>query len=149
MRQAIQNQMSDEIKWIFLCRDELGDEHYLEPRIFDRSGEVLKVTCLMVYSLPEQSKLGTIAAVQSLQLINIKTGTTRILKEVLVDPEGKLLHLDEDVKGNDYTSPPGSVAEQKMVFIRKLLHDCKRQRLSIKPRYKKHLVKRTRRSKYV
>lgn len=109
----------------------------------------MKVTCLMVYSLPEKTKLGAIAAVQSLQLININTGTTRILKEALVDPEGKLLHLDEDVKGNEYNSPPGSVAEQKMEFIRKLLHDCKRQRLSIKPRYKKHLVKRTKRSKHV
>lgn len=62
MRQEIQGQWSGKIQGTFLCRDELEDELYLEPRSFDRIGEALKVTHLMVYSLPKQTQLGAIAA---------------------------------------------------------------------------------------
>jgi hypothetical protein len=149
MSETALSKLTEEIQWIFLCRDEVGDEHYIEPRIFERRGDIMKVTCLMTYSLLEETQFGAIAAVQSLQLVNVKTGTTRILQEALIDASGNLLHLDEDVQGNEYSSPLGSVAEQKMAFIRKLLRDRKRQRLMLNHRNNRNFVKSKRGKRHV
>ncbi|MBD2093583.1 hypothetical protein H6F90_00240 [Trichocoleus sp. FACHB-591] len=134
----------DAYEWIELCQSEAGDEHFIDPQIVSVKGSVVEVRRSVIFAQPDRTRWGAVAGSQSLERVDLSTGTWSTQKEVLIGLEGQVLNINEQVDGNELPSLPGSVNAAGLAFLRALLRNRKRQQLSIKRRHKKHLLKRTR-----
>lgn len=130
MRQAIQTQLNDSIKWHFIAEDDRGCQHFMERRLYKR-GEAMKVLSLIIFSPPMETEFGKAAQSQYCAVVDIKTRRFSIDQEALIDAEGNLLQLTEFTEGIESGCPSGSVNEARMQFVSELLHDCNRRRLKL------------------
>jgi hypothetical protein len=131
----------NQYEWIPLCQCDDGSDFSIDSKLVEVQGDIVRVRRALVLGMPERTVWGVVAASQSLQRVNIRTGTWAIEKEVLLGLEAQVLHIDEQMDGEEYPSPPGSANEEGLKLIRTLLRDRKRQRLSIKRQSRKNFVK--------
>ncbi|MEP0874100.1 hypothetical protein NDA01_30840 [Trichocoleus desertorum AS-A10] len=131
----------DAHEWIELCHSEAGDEHFVDPQLVSVKGSIVRVRRSVILAQPDRTRWGAVADSQSLERVDLSTGTWSTQKEVLIGLEGQVLNINEQVDGNEFPSLLGSVNAAGLAFLRALLRNRKRQQLSIKPRHKKYLVK--------
>lgn len=131
-------------EWIPLCQSNDGSDHSIHPELVEVKGAIVRVRRSLILGTPERTIWGVVAGSQSLQRVNIHTGTWATEKEVLIGLEGQVLNIDEQVNGEELPSPPGTVNAVGLALLRALLRDRKRRKLRLRPRHKKHLVKATR-----
>ncbi|MEP0873004.1 hypothetical protein NDA01_24760 [Trichocoleus desertorum AS-A10] len=119
----------NQYEWILLCQSDDGSDHSIDSKLVEVKGDILRVRRSLVLGTPERTMWGVVAASQSLQRVNLATGTWATEKEALLGLEAQLLHINEQVNGEEYPSPPGSVNEAGLNLIRVLLRDRKRRKL--------------------
>jgi hypothetical protein len=128
-------------EWIPLCQSDDGSDYSIDSKLVEVQGDIVRVRRALVLGTPEKTAWGVVAASQSLQRVNLKTGTWATEKEVLLGLEAQLLHIDEEIDGEELPSPPGSVNAVGLSFIRTLLRDRKRRKLRLPLRRGTHKIR--------
>jgi hypothetical protein len=136
-------------EWIPLCQSDDGSDYSIDSKLVEVQGDIVRVRRALVLGTPERTAWGVVAASQSLQRVNIRTGTWATEKEVLLGLEAQLLHIDEQIDGEELPSPPGTVNAVGLTLIRTLLRDRKRQRLMLNHRNNRNFVKSKRGKRHV